>query len=104
AVAPASRAWRPDPLSDEVPRRGALRSPGIRVLVGSLGVAALSLGVLEIGTTAFAEHHGSRADAGWLFALWSAGSLAGGLWYGAQRWRGSPDRRFLALSAAFALG
>jgi MFS family permease len=104
AAAPASRAWRPDPVSDQGRRRGALSSPGIRVLVSALAIAAVSLGVLEIGITAFAEHEGSRADAGWLFALWSLGSLAGGLWYGARRWRSSPDRRFLALSAALALG
>jgi MFS family permease len=104
AAAPASRAWRPEPFSDDGPRLGALSSAGIRVLVGALAIAALSLGVLEIGITAFAEHEGSRADAGWLFALWSVGSLAGGLWYGARRWQGSPDRRFLAVSALFALG
>jgi predicted MFS family arabinose efflux permease len=60
--------------------------------------------VLEIGVTAFAEQEGSRADAGWLFALWSVGSLAGGLYYGARTWHSSPDRRFLVLFAALALG
>jgi MFS family permease len=104
AAAPASRAWRPEPASEERPRAGALSSPGIRVLVGALTISALAFGVLEIGTTAFAEQHGSRSDAGWLFALWSVGSLAGGLWYGARTWHSSPDRRFLALFAALAVG
>jgi MFS family permease len=103
ASAPASRAWRPESQPDR-PRRSALSARGIRVLVASLALASVALGVLEIGITAFAESEGSRADAGWLFALWSVGSLAGGVWYGARHWRGSPDRRFLALSAALAIG
>ena len=65
--------------------------------------SAVSLGVLEIGIPAFAEEHGTRDDSGWLFALWGAGSLAGGLWYGAREWRAPLHVRFLAVTAAMAV-
>jgi MFS family permease len=103
AAAPASRAWRPSPDGERA-RRGALAAPGIRVLLAAMSGAAVALGVLEIGIAAFAEREASRTDSGWLFALWGAGSLAGGLWYGARRWRISADRRFLVMSGVLALG
>jgi predicted MFS family arabinose efflux permease len=74
------------------------------VLVASIGVSAVSLGVLEIAIAAFAEHHATRDDAGWLFALWGLGSLSGGLWYGARRWRARPHVRYLLTTAVLAVG
>jgi MFS family permease len=103
AAAPASRGWRPS-ADGERTRRGALAAPGIRVLLAAMSAAAVSLGVLEIGIAAFAEREASRADSGWLFALWGLGSLMGGLWYGARSWRVSADRRFLVVSGVLALG
>ena len=87
AASPHSRAWRPAPREPGTRRKGALTTAGIRVLVLTLALTAVSLGVLEIAIAAFAEEHGTRDDAGWLFTLWSVGSLAGGLWYGAREWR-----------------
>ena len=88
AATPASRRWRPAEREPGATRAGALSIPGLRILVVSLALTAISLGVLEIGIPAFAEREGSRSDSGWLFALWGAGSLTGGLWYGARQWRG----------------
>ena len=84
AASPASRTWRPAAREPGTARAGALSIPGLRTLVAALVVTAISLGVLEIGIPAFAEQEGARSDAGWLFALWGAGSLVGGLWYGAR--------------------
>ena len=103
AAAPASRRWRPAPRAPG-PRAGALATAGLRRLVLSLAITALALGVLEIGIAAFAEREGSRGDSGWLFALWGAGSLAGGLWYGARRWRAPADVRFLLVSGVLVAG
>ena len=104
AAAPASRRWRPAEREPGHIRAGALSNPGLRTLVAALMITAISLGVLEIGIPAFAEQEGSRGDAGWLFALWGAGSLAGGLWYGARRWHSATAKRFLFVSAVLALG
>jgi predicted MFS family arabinose efflux permease len=76
----------------------------MRTLVASLAIVSLSLGALEIGIAAFADREASREAAGWLFALWGFGSLVGGLWYGARRWRMPPERRFLVVSAVLAVG
>ena len=83
---------------------GALSSPGLRTLVAALMITAVALGVLEICIPAFAEEYGSRSDSGWLFALWALGSLMGGLWYGARRWRSGTRRRFFFVSSILALG
>ncbi len=104
AASPYSRAWRPEPREPGARRAGALGTAGIRVLVLTLALTAVALGVLEIGIPAFAEEHATRDDAGWLFALLSVGSLAGGLWYGAREWRLPPHLRFLVVTAVLTLG
>jgi MFS family permease len=104
AASPHSRAWRPEPREPGVRRKGALAGAGIRVLVLTLALTAVGLGVLEIAIAAFAEEHATRDDAGWLFALWSAGSLAGGLWYGAREWRLPSHLRFLVVTGVLATG
>jgi MFS family permease len=99
-----SRAWRPAPRDGDEEHASVMATPGLRTLFASLAVGSIALGVLEIGIAAFAEREGSRADTGWLFALWGGGSLAGGLWYGARRWRATADVRFLWVSGALAVG
>jgi MFS family permease len=103
AAAPASRRWRPVGPAERA-RSGALAVHGMRVLVVALAIGAAALGALEIAVPAFAEREGSRADAGWLLALWGAGSLAGGLVYGSRRWQGSLSSRFLVVSAVLVAG
>jgi MFS family permease len=103
ASSAVSRSWRPAARDEEERRTRVLATPGLRTLFGSLAVGAIALGVLEIGIAAFAEREGSRSDTGWLFALWGAGSLAGGFWYGARRWRATSDVRFLWVSGALAV-
>ena len=82
----------------------ALSAPGIRLLIAAFAISGMSLGALEIAIPAFAEQEGSRADSGWLFALWALGSLVGGLWYGARSWRLPAARRFLIFTGVLALG
>jgi MFS family permease len=104
AASRVSRRWRPAERDEDEPRPRVLGTPGLRTLFGSLAVGAVALGVLEIGIAAFAEREGSRSDTGWLFAVWGLGSLVGGLWYGARRWRATADVRFLWVSGALAVG
>ncbi len=104
AAQPSSRRWRPAEREPGATQAGALSSPGLRTLVAALAITAVSLGVLEIGIPAFAEQEGSRSDAGWLFTVWSVGSLAGGLWYGARQWRSGLGRRFFVVATVMAVG
>jgi MFS family permease len=85
-------------------RAGALASPGIRTLVAAGTVTAISFGALEVGLPAFAEQEGSREAAGLLITVWSLGSLAGGLWYGARTWHAPAERRLMVLLLLLALG
>ena len=104
AASPYSRRWRPEPHEPGTRRAGALGTAGIRVLVLALALTAVALGALEIGIPAFAEEHATRDDAGWLFALLSVGSLAGGLWYGAREWRLPPHWRFIVVTGVLVTG
>ncbi len=79
------------PASDEPPRDpgtrglwGALSSPGIRTVALASFPVGFCFGTIEVGLPAFSETHGSDELAGVLLAIWSAGSLLGGLLYGAR--------------------
>ena len=61
---------------------GALASPGVRVLVITSFPTGMGLGMLEVGIPAFSRAEGAAATAGILLAVWSFGSLIGGLAYG----------------------
>jgi predicted MFS family arabinose efflux permease len=82
----------------------ALSSPGLRAMLPPVALAGMGLGAVEVGLPSLALHAGSRSASGLLLAVWSAGSLAGGLWYGARTWR-SPlavrYRNLLVIAVAF---
>ena len=83
AVSRGVRAVRPveDVLHG---RAGPLTSPSVRALLLTVVWIGVSLGAVEVSMPAFAERTGSRpATAGILLAVWSAGSMIGGLVYGA---------------------
>jgi MFS family permease len=70
-------------------RLGALAAPGIRTLVASMLPVGFAFGALEVALPAFADAEGQPELAGVLIAIWSLGSVAGGLTYGARPRRGS---------------
>ncbi|MFZ0040190.1 MAG: MFS transporter, partial [Solirubrobacteraceae bacterium] len=65
-----------------------------------MGVA---LGTIEVGLPSLALHAGSRPASGVLLALWSLGSLIGGLWYGSRTWRAPLAERYRTLLVAAVL-
>jgi MFS family permease len=71
----------------EAGRRSALASPELRALLGPVALSGAGLGAVEVGLPALALHAGSRPASGVLLALWSVGSMVGGLWYGSRVWR-----------------
>jgi MFS family permease len=84
ASSPPSRAWRPDPSGRGRGWLGALRSPGLRTLVLTTVPLGFCFGAMEVTLPAFSEAEASRTWAGVLLAVWSLGSAAGGLIYGAR--------------------
>jgi MFS family permease len=100
-TSPASRAWRPAEPEDGRRLLGALASPGVRTLVAATAPVGFALGATEVTMTAFASHHGSRAAAGALLALWAVGSALGGLAYGARDHALEPGARWVRLAALY---
>ena len=86
-----------DTGADRRTRRSALASPELRALLGPVALTGTGLGAIEVGLPSLALHAGSRPASGLLLAMWSLGSMAGGLWYGARAWRSPLARRYRIL-------
>lgn len=84
-------------------RGGALASPGLPALLVTVALAGVVLGAVEVGLPALAVEVGSRWSSGPLLALFSVGSMAGGLLYSARSWRMTPGRRYTTMLLAMAL-
>jgi MFS family permease len=104
AASPDSRAWRGPDVARS--RLGALESGALRVVLGLILLTGVSWGALAVGLPALAVHLGSRTEAGVFVALFSAGSLIGGLTFASRDLGLSFDahyRLFAALPAVAAL-
>ncbi|MGW7525147.1 MFS transporter [Streptomyces sp. NPDC054783] len=100
-VSPPSRAWRSAPR--EAHWLGALRSPGLLVLLGAFLFVGIALGSITVASVSYADGHGGDAVYGWMMAGLGLGALVGGTVYGARRWDGSPERRLSGLVALLAV-
>ncbi|HEY2259047.1 MAG TPA: MFS transporter [Solirubrobacteraceae bacterium] len=78
-------------------RSSALASAELRALLGPVLLMGIGLGAIEVGLPSLALHAGSRPASGLLLALWSVGSMAGGLWYGSRTWRAPLASRYRLL-------
>jgi MFS family permease len=97
AIEPIAREHRAGPL-------GALRSPGVRTLVLTSIPAGVGLGMCEVGLPAFSHASGRAELAGVLLAIWSIGSAAGGLIYGALPRRPPLNRVHLLVAVLLPVG
>jgi MFS family permease len=102
AATPASRAWRP--ASGQRDWAGALRGSGMRTILGVITLLALSFGIIEVSVPAVAEQLGSSKLSGLFLALWSGGSMLGGLTAGALTTGRPPERRVVVLLGLIATG
>ncbi|MGW2702113.1 MFS transporter [Streptomyces sp. NPDC001340] len=100
-VSPPSRAWRSAPR--EAHWLGALRSPGLLVLLGAFFFVGIALGSITVASVPYADDHGGDAVYGWLMAALGLGALLGGTVYGARQWSGTPERRLRILVALLAV-
>ncbi|MGY1740290.1 MULTISPECIES: MFS transporter [unclassified Blastococcus] len=83
ALSRAMRAWQPAEHA-QTGVFSTVRAPGMpRVLVSGAALM-LGFGALEVAIPAFADAAGSPGMSGVLLAVWSLGSVAGGLWFGAR--------------------
>ena len=84
-------------VPEHAERGSALASPELRALLGPVALTGMGLGAIEVGLPSLALHAGSRPASGVLLALWSVGSMAGGLWYGSRAWSSSLAYRYRVL-------
>ncbi|MBD0737582.1 MFS transporter [Streptomyces sp. CBMA29] len=96
-----SRQWRAAP--HEAHWLGALRSPGLAVLLGAFFFVGIALGAVSLAAVAYGDAHGGGPVAAYVLAANGAGALVGGLTYGARVWSGAPERRLRLLSVGLAL-
>ena len=80
----------------DLSERSAIKTPGLRVLVGTFVAAGAIFGTLDVAMVAFTGQVGAPAAAGPLLALVALGSLLAGLTYGERSWRWPLDKRFVA--------
>jgi MFS family permease len=73
----------------------ALRSPGLRVLVGTFAATGTIFGSVDVVTVAFADERGHKAAASLVLAVYAAGSCAAGAVFGLLHLKGLPERRWL---------
>jgi MFS family permease len=102
AATGASRRWRGE--SHETGWLGPLVAPGVRTVFAAVTAFGAAMGVLQVAIPAFTAAGGSAEQGGLLLAALSAGSLVGGLVYGARSWPGRPATRLALLLAAVAGG
>ncbi|MTE18299.1 MFS transporter [Streptomyces sp. TRM43335] len=101
-VSPPSRLWRSAPR--EAHWLGALRSGGLRSLLGAFFFVGLALGSIAVAAVAYADDRGDGLISSYLLSALGAGALVGGVVYGARGWAGEPETRLRVLVAALAAG
>jgi MFS family permease len=101
AASAASRSWSGSPAHER--HSSPLRSGGVQVLMGAALGIGLAVGATEISITAFASERGAAELGGTLVAIQAAGSVLGGLWFGARKWRRSAEDRLPMAALVFAL-
>ena len=97
---PASRGWRP-PAHVERHLLGALRGPGVRVLIAAFALCGLAVGAVEVGVPATLEPDGRESLTGLMLGLWGIGSLATSFAVARAGAAGDPPRRLAILLVAW---
>jgi predicted MFS family arabinose efflux permease len=92
-----------EPGGDPARGRSPIRLPGVLTLGLATLLADTALGVADVTLIAFADLEGKPGSGGVLIALFAAGSVVGGLAFGARPWPGSPSRQLAAITAAASL-
>ncbi|HEY7272299.1 MAG TPA: MFS transporter, partial [Actinoplanes sp.] len=101
AAGAARIAWLPVMRTRRSPSRpSALRAPGFLTLLSCIGLLGAGFGIVTVGVPAAT----GGTPGAVLLGLWSAGSIAGGVWFGTRRPARLASRRYAALLAAIGAG
>lgn len=99
-ASPAMRDAAPPRERAAKPVRPRTGRPAWLVPAAVAGALGVSLGAQELLVVAFARGRHDLAAVAWVQAAVSAGSVLGGMAYGARSWRTPPRRRLALLAAA----
>jgi MFS family permease len=83
---------------------GPLASGGLRIVLVVSVLEAAAFGVLEVAIPAYTNARGLPQAGGLLFAVWSGGSIVGGLWFGGQDFHWPLGRQYALLMALNVVG
>jgi MFS family permease len=103
ACSAAMRAWVPVP-AERTAVFATVRRPGMPRVLLSGAALMLGFGALEVAVPAFADGVGAPGLSGVLLAVWSLGSVAGGLWFGARVLSISLPRQYRLLLLGVTIG
>jgi hypothetical protein len=73
----------------------ALRSVGVRILVGAVFIMVIGFAAVDVSTIAIARKVAGNGAAGTLIAVWGIGSLLGGMVFGSRSWPGRMSTRIV---------
>jgi MFS family permease len=104
ATSAAMRGWVPVPAAECTSAFATVLTPGMPRVLVSGSALMLGFGALEVAIPAFADAAGSPGLSGLLLALWSLGSVAGGLWFGARAVSASLPRQYRWLLLGVTIG
>ena len=102
-IAGAARSWVRAPAS-RVGLFSTVLNPGMPRVLLSGSAVMLGFGALEVAIPAFADSAGRPGLSGLLLAVWSLGSVAGGLWFGARVMSASLPRQYRWLLFGVTIG
>jgi MFS family permease len=104
ATSAAMRGWAPAPAAARTSPLATVLAPGMPRVLVSGSLLMLGFGALEVAVPAFADAAGAPGLSGLLLALWSLGSVAGGLWFGARVVSASLPRQYRWLLFGVTIG
>jgi len=102
-VAGAARTWVPAPAAS-ASLFSTVLTPGMPRVLLSGSAVMLGFGALEVAIPAFADSAGTPGMSGLLLAVWSLGSVTGGLWFGARVMSASLPRQYRWLLFGVTIG
>ncbi|HEX2074850.1 MAG TPA: MFS transporter [Geodermatophilus sp.] len=103
ATSAAIRDWVPAPRVEQG-LFAVVLAPGMPRVLVSGSALMLGFGALEVAVPAFADAAGAPGLSGILLAVWSLGSVAGGLWFGARVVSASLPRQYRWLLLGVTIG
>ncbi len=83
---------------------GPLSGRGLRIVLLASMLWAAAFGVLEIAIPAYTTGRGQPQLGGLMYAVWSGGSIVGGMWFGGQTFQIAIDRLYTLLMALNVVG